>query len=189
MPQYCKGFQEPDGGQAAVCIFAGDGAGGCARVQSTRNGACCAFCSPSALQGAVASRLGKRNVVSKLKSWRQQGSPTYGAAFAMSSLVLLSDAQQLWLRYKAGERVRFTKRTSWLHKKKSRLQHLLHGRRVPPFGTLSARAAQFARACRYHDTIGQRQTTCGWVKILFQQVRAISHHSRFVERRAAPCES
>ena len=182
MPQYCEGFQEPDGGQAAVCIFAGDGAGGRAEVQRKRDGACCAFCSPSALQRAWASRVGKGNVVRKLKSWRQQGSPTYEAAFTMSSLVLLSEAQQLWLRYKAGERIRFAKRISWLHKKKSRLQHLLYGRRIPPVGTLSARAAQFARACCHHDAMSHRPTTCGWVKILCRQVRAVSHHVRFVEQ-------
>ena len=97
----------------------------------------------------------------------------------MSSLVLLSEAQQLWLRYKAGERVRFTKRTSWLHKQKSRLKHLLHGRHIPPVGTIGARAAQFARDCRNHDATGHRATTSGWVAILFKEVRAISHHQRF----------
>ncbi|CAE7565919.1 unnamed protein product [Symbiodinium natans] len=182
MPQYCAGFQDPSGGSAAPCIFAKDGKGGRAYIKRKRDGNCCAFCCVQALEHALNSRFGTRHIVRRLIGWQKQGSPTYKAAFVMSSLVVLPEARQIRLRYKAGERSRFLQTTSWLHKRKVRLRRLLSGRPPPQITKLSEESEQFLRACKYYGRADHPSTDCAWVKLLHKDVAAVSHHRQQLRR-------
>ena len=71
------------------------------------------------------------NLQRLLKQWRRIGSPTYEAAFELGSLCALSTNNQCLLRARAGEEGHFDLSTSWLHKKKQRLEHFLMGRPIP----------------------------------------------------------
>ena len=107
----------------------------------------------------------------------------------MGSLASLSQAQQLCLR-KAGERARFTKATSWLHKKKTRLQHLLFGRPPRAARKLTKASEYFLRACRYYERPDHPRTSYKWVKLLHKYVAAIPHHRARADKYPAmdPCQ-
>ena len=130
MPKYCRGLQDPAGGEPRPCIFAQDGTGGRAQPGSSGKKHC-TLCSLESLDQALSSVIGKGNLQRQLKRWRQAGSPTYEAAFAFGSLCVLSASEQQLLRAKAGEVPKFWRRSSWLHKRKPRLSHFLLGRPIP----------------------------------------------------------
>ncbi|CAE7258064.1 POL [Symbiodinium sp. CCMP2592] len=127
MPVYCAGFEDPAGGLARPCIFAHDGNGGRARPTGKR----CMLCCLEKLQQALSSRVAKGNLHRLLKHWRRIGSPTYEAAFGLGSLCALSTNEHCLLRARAGEGCDFDLQTSWLHKKKQRLEHFVMGRPIP----------------------------------------------------------
>ena len=161
MPSKCAGFEDPAGGPAQECTFASDGRGGRAQARKTSDGGRCVFCSIPALEQALKSRLGKRNVIVQLKSWREARSPTYEFALAHSSLVVLDPALVLWLRYCAGERTKFEAKGSWLHKKRKRLARFILGRPASRTPRLSDSAEAFVRHCRYY---GQKNIPYGYPK-------------------------
>ena len=143
MPVYCAGLEDPNGGAARPCIFAQDGMGGPAQPGKKR----CSLCSLESLGGALASRVGKGNLVRQLKHWRQLGSPTYEAAFTLGLLCALPTSQQYSLRAKAGEAAKFLTSASWLHKKRKRLRHFLFGRPIPAASpSLSASSREYLQA-------------------------------------------
>ena len=127
MPVYCAAFEDPAGGPARPCIFAADGNGG--RAQPT--GKRCMLCCLETLQRVLSVRVAKGNLQRLLKQWRRIGSPTYEAAFELGSLCALSTNNQCLLRARAGEEGHFDLSTSWLHKKKQRLEYFLMGRPIP----------------------------------------------------------
>ena len=126
MPKICTGFVDPDGG-VRPCIFAEDGQGGPAQSK----GGSCLFCDAGKLELALGSRIGKGNLVRRLKAWRRKGTPVYEAAFTFGTLCALSDSKRQVLRWGAGEPARFERKTSWLHRKKLRLKRFLWGRPIP----------------------------------------------------------
>ncbi|CAE7895608.1 unnamed protein product [Symbiodinium microadriaticum] len=130
MPRRCAGFQDPSDSGARPCLFASDGLGGPAQAKSSRSGRC-VLCSVDALAQALESRVGKGNLVRRLRHWRRLGTPTYEAAFEFGSLLALSPHEQYGLREKAGEAARFRRQASWLHKGRQRLRHFLLGKPIP----------------------------------------------------------
>ena len=153
MPKYCLGLEDPAGGESRPCIFAQDGNGG--RAQTSSGKRHCALCSLENLDQAFGSLVGKGNLQRQLKHWRRVGSPTYEAAFALGALAALSAGEQQLLRAKAGERGKFWKQSSWLHKRRLRLRHFLLGRPIP-VANLSPRSH------RYLQTILARKGE-GWL--------------------------
>ena len=140
MPKYCLGLEDPAGGESRPCIFAQDGNGG--RAQTSSGKRHCALCSLENLDQAFGSLVGKGNLQRQLKHWRRVGSPTYEAAFALGALAALSAGEQQLLRAKAGERGKFWKQSSWLHKRRLRLRHFLLGRPIP-VANLSPRSHRY----------------------------------------------
>ena len=189
MPQYCNGFQDSTGSATAAYIFAHDGKGGPANIKKNRDGDCCPFCSATALHRALNFRIGKGHLTIKLARWRERCSPAYEALFSMGSWASLSQAQQLCLRTNAGERARFIKATSWLRKKKTRLQHLLLGRPPRAARKLTKASEYFLRARRYYQRPDHPRTSCKWVKLLHKYVAAIPRHRQGADKHPAmdPC--
>lgn len=184
MPQRCLGLADPAGiGPPSPCIFAADGLGGAARRGHKRDGASCAFCCPDAFARAYTSRIGKRNFTKRLKKWWKTKSPVYEAAFdlGMPGAMLPPDLQTK-LRRRAGERPKFNCWTSWLHKRKSRLEALLCGKPILEEPQLSRASSNFLVACnrqshprkidrrlrmlrlhvRRYDKIRQKAKVRGW---------------------------
>ena len=185
MPSKCAGFEDPAGGPAQECKFASDGHGGRACAKKTSDGGRCAFCSIPALEQALKSRLGKRNVIVQLKSWREAGSPTYEFALAHSSLVALDPALVLWLRYSAGEHTKFEAKVSWLHKKTKRLTHFILGRPALRTPRLSNSAEAFVTHCRYY---GQRNTPYSsknnkWIELVGRDVVRMNDYGKEIQHK------
>lgn len=149
MVQYCTGLADPAGGLPRPCIFATDGKGGPIRVQNKRNGRRCVFCYPGALDGACTSRVGKQHITMRLRGRRKNKSPVYEAAFSFGTLGFLwpYDLQCKYRRL-AGERPKFDRRTSWLHKKKTRLEAILRGKPIPKAPLQTSVGQGFLRECR-----------------------------------------
>ena len=174
MPQRCAGFADPAGNEPRQCIFAAGGKGGKAKLNKGRDGEQCVFCSIEALQRALASHVGKGRITKRLQTWRSIGSPTFRAAFAMGSLAVLSEEEQLHLRRAADDLPYFNRTTSWLHKRRARLQSYVHGRPIPPSKakSLSSSAQSFLFACETFEH--RRVQHHAWAKRLRQQVRTIT---------------
>ena len=111
-------------------------------MQSSRRS--CVLCSVESLELALGSRVAHGNLVRQLKHWRQNGSPTYEAAFGLGSLCALSTSEQYSLRAKAGQPPKFKPSKSWLHKKLCRLKQFLLGRPIP-----RANPSMSIGSCRY----------------------------------------
>ena len=78
----------------------------------------------------MSSRIGRGNLTRRLAAWRRKGSPAYEAAFEFGALLLLPNPVLRRLRLAAGERTKFSRKRSWVHKKKSRLRSVVFGRPV-----------------------------------------------------------
>ncbi|CAJ1346674.1 unnamed protein product, partial [Effrenium voratum] len=122
VPQRCAGLEDPAGGGPRACSFEAGGGGKPAAVRKTRDGPRCALCSPEALDRAVSSRIGRGNLT--------RAPPAYEAAFEFGALLLLPNPVLRRLRLAAGERTKFSRKRSWVHKKKSRLRSVVFGRPV-----------------------------------------------------------
>ena len=172
MPQYCSGLQDPCGGPARPCVFASSGNGSRASIKKQRDGNRCPFCCPGAWDRGWCSYVGRGHIVKRLSAWLKASSPVYEAAFSLGCPgLLLSLDDQLQLRRRAGEAptIRFDLRSSWAHKKPSRLQHLRSGRPIPPAPPLTEEARQFL----YGERRGRlaRQKRSPWAKAIRAQVR------------------
>ena len=108
----------------------------------------CAFCCPEAFEHATKSRLGKRNIVTRMKQWRAMGSPVYEAVFTFGIPgMCLPEKEARDLRRRAGQVPKLNRRTSWLHKKKARLMTLLKGKPIPMTPELGPVGHQFFLDC------------------------------------------
>jgi len=110
------------------------------------------LCCPESLELALGSRVAKGNLIRQLKHWRQNGSPTYEAAFGFGTLCALSTSEQYGLRAKAGQPPKFKPSESWLHKSSRRLKQFLLGRPIlranPSMSTSSRQYVQAAARLR-----------------------------------------
>ena len=148
MPRYCSGLEDPSGNPPRPCLFAADGNGGAAEVKRKRLTVGCAFCCPEAFEHAGKSRLGKRNIVTRMKQWRAMGSPVYEAVFTFGIPgMCLPEKEARDLRRRAGQVPKLNRRTSWLHKKKARLMTLLKGKPIPMTPELGPVGLQFFLDC------------------------------------------
>lgn len=176
MPRYCSGLQDPSGNTPRPCLFAADGNGGAAEVKRNRLSEGCAFCCPEAFVRAGKSRVGKGNVVARMKQWRDMGSPVYEAVFTFGIPgMCLSDKDARHLRRRAGQLPNFNRRTSWLHKKKTRLMTLLEGKPIPTAPCLGPTGQQFFRDC----TQAKSPNKAGaWGKAIRASVRRYDKYRR-----------
>lgn len=148
MPRYCSGLEDPSGNPPRPCLFAADGNGGAAEVKRKRLTVGCAFCCPEAFEHATKSRLGKRNIVTRMKQWRAMGSPVYEAVFTFGIPgMCLPEKEARDLRRRAGQVPKLNRCTSWLHKKKARLMTLLKGKPIPMTPELGPVGHQFFLDC------------------------------------------
>ena len=186
MPQHWCGLQDPCGGPARRCVFASSGDGGRAEVKKQRDGDGCSFCCPEAWARAWASRIGKGHITRRLAAWLTASSPVYEAAFSMGCPgLLLSEDEQVWLRRKAGQAPRFSKKISWAHRKLYRLQHLRRGRPIPPAPPLTDAAGLFMTH-DYDSYSARRKDTNSWAKISavrqdvrrYYRLREVEHRGR-----------
>lgn len=174
MPQRCRGLEDPAGGAPRPCIFAADGDGGPAPIRHRRDGLRCAFCCPDAFDRACGARVGKGHITKRLKQWHAQGSPSYEAAFTFGLPgLLLSDEKQRDLRRRAGERPYFDVNTSWLHKKRSRLEAFKFGKPIMQAPALSHAAQCFLQECTKHRTWTKHKMNA-WVRAIRAPVRQYS---------------
>ena len=179
MPQRCRGMVCPGGGLPRPCIFAADGRGQPSKIDQLRDGPGCVFCCPRAFRRAHASRVGTGNITRRLRRWRESGNPTYEAAFTFGILGLcLPPGVQRKYRRRAGERPKFKKTRSWLHKKKGRLETLRRGKPIPAAPQLCPEGFRFLAQCC--STFDRRfgKVWLAWVEELRFYVRKYDKYRR-----------
>ena len=149
MPQRCRGLEDPAGGPTRPCIFSTEDNGTPSVLVAKRDGSRCAFCCPDAFARAWRSQAGRGNITARLAKWRQKASPCYEAVFTFGIPGLcLSNQGQQDLRRRAGELRRWQRSSSWLHKKKERLETFLCGKAIPKAPQLSQAGHHFLWQCR-----------------------------------------
>lgn len=163
MPQYCRGLQDPSGNPPRPCIFAADGNGGRAEAKHHSNVEGCAFCCAKAFERAAKTRLGKRNIVARIKQWREMGSPVFDAVFTFGIPgICLSDADIRDMRQRAGQYPTLNHRASWLYKKRARLMAFLHGKPIPAAPHLSLISQTFFNDCLKNKPL---KGACAWTRV------------------------